>query len=530
MSHPTYDYIIIGAGSAGCVLARRLTEDAHVKVLLLEAGGPDKRQEIHIPAAFNKLFKTECDWAYETEELEQMHHRRMFWPRGKVLGGSSSINAMVYSRANRGDHDGWRALGIEGWSYSDILPYYKKSENNERFVGRGANEYHGTGGELNVADLRCVNPLTHHFVEAAQGAGLKFNEDLNGASQEGVGVLQVTQKNGQRHSAAAAFLKPSLTRANLTVQTGAHVTRLLFDKQQAVGVEFVQNGQTAQARTNREVILAGGTINSPQTLLLSGLGSADQLRALDIPVVADLPGVGENLQDHLLIGVEYECREPIGLHKADNFKNILNYLLFKKGPLTSNVAEAAAFLKTDSSRAVPNMELVFAPVFYMDNGFKNPDLHGFSIGIALQKPESRGQLKLRSKDPFAAPAIQPNYLAAENDLTACIEGVKLARQILGAKSFDRFRGKEWWPGAAATSDDGIAEHIRQTAETIYHPVGTCKMGNERDVLAVVDERLRVRGVEGLRVVDASVIPAQITGHTNAPVLAIAEKAADLLKQ
>ncbi len=518
-----FDYIIVGAGSAGCVLANRLTEDSNVKVLLLEAGCPDKKQEIQIPAAFPKLFKTECDWAYFTEELEQMDRRRMFWPRGKALGGSSSINAMVYSRANRGDHDFWRNFGIEGWGYDDILPYYKKSENNER----GANEFHGVGGELNVADLRCINPLTHRFVEAAQSAGLKYNKDLNGALQEGVGYLQVTQKNGKRHSAAAAFLKPVLSRANLTVKTGAHVTRLLFDKTKAVGVEFVQAGKTEQALVNREVILAGGTINSPQTLMLSGIGPADQLRAFDIPVVADLPGVGQNLQDHLLIGVEYECREPIGLHKADTVKNILNFLIFKRGPLTSNVAEAAAFLKTDSSAFAPNIELVFAPVFYMDNGFANPDLHGFSVGIALQKPESRGHIKLKSKDPLAAPAIQPNYLASETDLVACIEGVKLAREILASKHFDRFRGKEWWPGDEAKTDDGVAGHIRQTAETIYHPVGTCKMGS--DAMAVVDDRLRVRGVEGLRVVDASVIPVQITGHTNAPVMAIAEKAADLIK-
>ena len=518
-----FDFIIVGAGSAGCVLANRLTEDSTVKVLLLEAGCPDKKQEIQIPAAFPKLFKTECDWAYFTEELEQMDRRRMFWPRGKTLGGSSSINAMVYSRANRGDHDLWRELGIEGWGYDDILPYYKKSENNER----GANEFHGVGGELNVADLRCINPLTHRFIEAAQGAGLKYNKDLNGASQEGVGYLQVTQKNGKRHSAAAAFLKPVLSRANLTVKTSAHVTRLLFDKTKAVGVEFVQDGKTEQARVNREVILSGGTINSPQTLMLSGIGPADHLRALGIPVVADLPGVGENLQDHLLIGVEYECREPIGLHKADTVKNILNFLIFKNGPLTSNVAEAAGFLKTDSSSVAPNIELVFAPVFYMDNGFANPDLHGFSIGIALQKPESRGHIKLKSKDPLAAPAIQPNYLASETDLIACIEGVKLAREILNSKHFDRFRGKEWWPGDGSKTDDGIAGHIRQTAETIYHPVGTCKMGS--DVMAVVDDRLRVRGVEGLQVVDASVIPVQITGHTNAPVMAIAEKGANLIK-
>jgi len=523
MINPTPDYIIVGAGSAGCALANRLTEDPNVSVLLLEAGGPDKKQEIQIPAAFPKLFKTECDWAYETEDLEHMNSRRMFWPRGRVLGGSSSINAMVYSRANRSDHDRFSEFGVEGWSYEDILPYYKKSENNER----GAGEFHGAGGELNVADLRCVNLLTHRFVEAAQGAGLKYNNDLNGASQEGVGYLQVTQKNGKRHSAAAAFLKPALSRPNLTVRTGAHVTRLLFDKNKVMGVEFVQDGKTEQARVNREVILSGGSINSPQTLMLSGVGPADHLRAMDIPVVADLPGVGQNLMDHLLIGVEYECREPIGLHKADNVKNILKYLLFKRGPLTSNVGEAAAFLKTDSSQPAPNIELIFAPVFYMDNGFKNPDLHGFSIGVALQKPESKGRIRLKSKDPFVAPGIQPNYLASETDLSACVEGVKLAREIFGSKQFNRFRGKEWWPGEAAKTYDDFADHIRQTAETIYHPVGTCRLGN--DAMSVVDDRLRAHGVEGLRVVDASVIPLQITGHTNAPTIAIAEKAADLIR-
>jgi choline dehydrogenase len=374
MTNSVPDYIIVGAGSAGCALANRLTEDSTVKVLLLEAGGPDKMQKIQIPAAFQKLFKTECDWAYETEELEHMNRRRMYWPRGRVLGGSSSINAMVYSRANRSDHDRFSEFGVEGWGYDDILPYYKKSENNER----GPSEFHGVGGELNVADLRCVNPLTHRFIEAAQGAGLKYNKDFNGASQEGVGYPQVTQKDGKRHSAAAAFLKPALSRPNLTVKTGAHVMRLLFDKNKVVGVEFIQDGKTEQTRVNLEVILSGGAINSPQTLMLSGLGPADHLRAMDIPVVADLPGVGQNLMDHLLIGVEYECREPIGLHRADNVKNILNYFLFKKGPLTSNVAEAVAFLKTDQARTAPNIELVFAPVFYMDNGFGNPDLHGFS--------------------------------------------------------------------------------------------------------------------------------------------------------
>ena len=517
-----FDYVIVGAGSAGCVLANRLTADPDVKVLLLEAGGPDKKQEVQIPAAFPKLFRTEYDWAYETEEQPHMNRRRIFWPRGKTLGGSSSINAMLYCRANRLDHDRWNGLGFVGWSYQDVLPYYKKSENNER----GADEYHGTGGLLNVADLRCINVLSDKFIDSARQAGLRFNEDFNGQSHEGVGYFQVTQKAGQRHSAAAAFLKPILSRPNLTVKTHAHVTRLLFDRQHAIGVAYLQDGESAQARAEREVILCGGTINSPQLLMLSGIGPADHLRSLDLPVIADLPGVGQNLQDHQLIGVEYESTRSIGLHRADNWKNICNFLLFKKGPLTSTVAEAGGFIKTRSGIDLPDVELVFAPVFYMDNGFKNPDLHGFSVGIAIQHPESCGEIRLRSNDPLAAPVIQPNYLASESDLASGIEGVKVAREILNSKQFEVYRGKEWWPGPAARNDDDIADHIRNTAETIYHPIGTCKMGN--DAMSVVDDQLRVRLIDGLRIVDASIIPIQLTGHTNAPTIMIAEKAADLI--
>ena len=518
-----YDYIIIGAGSAGCVLANRLSENPQIKVLLLEAGGPEKRQEIRVPAAFNKLFKSECDWAYETEPQPHLHNRKIFWPRGKVLGGSSSINAMIYSRANAKDHDRWADYGIAGWSYQDVLPYYKKSEHNER----GANEFHGMEGPLNVADLRCVNPLSHLFVEAATQVGFALNADFNGASQEGIGYFQVTQKGGQRHSAAAAFLKPVLSRSNLTIKTQAHVTRLLCSQQRAIGVEFIQHNKTEQARAEREVILCGGVINTPQVLMLSGVGPADHLRALDIPVIADLPGVGQNLQDHALIGVEYQCNEPVSLYKADNIKNIVSYLLFKKGPLTSNVGEAGGFIKTKAGLDVPDIELIFAPSFYMDSGLNNPEFHGFSIGLVLQHPESRGEVRLRSRDPFAAPVIQPNYFAAENDMTTVVEAVKVARAILNSKPFDRYRGREWWPGAEIKDDAGMAEHVRRTSETLYHPIGTCQIG--RDKLSVVDDYLRVHGIAGLRIVDASVIPLHTTGHTHAPVMMMAEKAADLIK-
>jgi choline dehydrogenase len=517
-----YDYLIIGAGSAGCVLANRLTANSHCRVLLLEAGGPDKQAEIHIPAAFNKLFKSSVDWNYTTAPQPHLNNRELYWPRGKVLGGSSSINAMIYSRANALDHDAW---GIEGWRYQDILPYYKKSEHNERLH----DSFHGQGGELNISDLRCVNPLTHEFLAAAAGCGIPRNDDVNGASQEGLGVFQVTQKGGKRHSAAVAYLKPVLSRPNLKVITQALVTRLLFDGARCVGAAFSHNGQPQQAQVTREVLLCGGAINSPQTLLLSGVGPADELRRLDIPVVVDLPGVGRNLQAHLLIGVEYECTKPITLFKADGLKNIARYLLFKSGPLTSNVAEAGGFLKTRSDVMIPDIELLFAPTFYMDNGFGNPQAHGFSIGVAIQKPASRGAITLRTNRADDAPNIQPNYLQAESDLACGIEGVKFAREILQHKTFDTFRGKRLWPEVGADSDQDIAEHIRRTSDTIYHPVGTCKMGSDKgDSEAVVDSQLLVRGLEGLRVIDASVIPLQITGHTNAPVIAIAERAADLL--
>jgi choline dehydrogenase len=519
-----FDYIITGAGSAGCVLANRLTEDPKIKVLLLEAGGPDKKQEIHIPAAFSKLFKTPCDWAYHTEEQTHLNNRKLYWPRGKVLGGSSSMNAMIYIRGNRRDYDSWREAGNEGWGFQDVLPYFKKGERQER----GANEYHGAGGPLNVADLRSVNPISRAFIDAARENGLPVNDDFNGPEQDGVGFYQVTQKNGKRCSTAVAYLRPALKRPNLTVRTNAHATGLLFDKSRAAGVSYVRDGSVEQARASREVILCGGAINSPQLLMLSGVGPADDLKRLGISVVADVPGVGENLQDHLATFVAYKSERPVTLANAERPGNVISFLLFKKGPLTSNVAEAGGFVRTRPELPAPDLQFHFAPIYFINHGFTQMEGHGFTFGPTLLRPESRGRITLRSNDPFAPPAIQPRYLESESDLQVLVEGVKLARSLARSKAFAPFCGDEAYPGADKKGEGEIGEHVRNFSETLYHPVGTCKMGG--DPMAVVDARLRVRGVEGLRVVDASVMPSIVRGNTNAPTIMIAEKAADMIKE
>ncbi|HAE82282.1 MAG TPA: choline dehydrogenase [Ktedonobacter sp.] len=518
-----FDYVIVGAGSAGCVLANRLTEDPATTVLLLEAGGPDEAQAIHIPAAFSSLFKSPIDWAYETEEQPHLNNRKLYWPRGKVLGGSSSINAMIYMRGNRRDYDHWHELGNDGWSYSDVLPYFKKAENEER----GASEYHGTGGPLNVTDLRTLNPLSHAFVAAGVEAGIPLTNDFNGSEQDGVGFYQVTQKEGLRFSAAVGYVHPILSRPNLTLQTQALVTNILFEGTRAVGVAYLQHGEKQQVNASKEVILSGGTINSPQLLLLSGIGPANHLKEQGIPVVADLPGVGQNLQDHPAIVVLYASTQPISLAHAQTPENLQDFVDNKRGPLTSNVAEGGAFIRTHANLPMPDIQYHFAPVYYLNHGFTVPEGDGYTIAPCVLHPQSRGYIALRSANPTEAPLIQPNYFADEADMQALIEGVKVARKVGEAQAFAPYRDVETHPGPRVQSDEEIAEYIRNFVETLYHPVGTCKMGN--DAMAVVDASLRVHGVAGLRVIDASIMPTVVGGNTNAPTIMIAEKAADLIK-
>ncbi|HKW87867.1 MAG TPA: choline dehydrogenase [Candidatus Acidoferrales bacterium] len=519
-----YDYIIVGAGTAGCVLASRLTEDRDIRVLLLEAGGPERRKEIRIPLAFSKLFRSEIDWNYSTEPEPHLANRCLYWPRGKVLGGSSSMNAMIYIRGNPADFDHWRDLGNTGWDFADVLPYFKRAENQQR----GASEFHGVGGPLDVCDLRDKHPLARAFVAAAEEIGFSRNDDFNGASQEGVGFYQVTQRRGRRWSAADAYLRPLLHRHNLSIETRAQASEILFDKNRAVGVRYFQHGALNEARATREVILAGGAVNSPQLLLLSGIGPADSLRKLGIDVVADLPGVGENLQDHLVMVVEYECTKPITLETAETLSNYLKFLLLGRGPLTSNVAEAGIFTKTRKDSRAADLQILFGPCYYQKHGFDPPAGHRYSIGPTLISPRSRGQIALRSRSPFNAPVIRANYLSDEADMRVLIEGVKISRRIGEARAFAPFRGTETHPGAVVKSDEEIEASIRTTAETLYHPVGTCKMGT--DAMAVVGPQLRVIGVDGLRVADASVMPEIVAGNTNAPVGMIAEKAADVIRQ
>ncbi|QLD85417.1 choline dehydrogenase [Natronomonas halophila] len=533
-----YDYVVVGAGSAGCVLAGRLSEQPDTSVLLLEAGKPDEKREIGIPAAFSDLFKTEYDWEYYTEPQSGLNDRELYWPRGKMLGGSSSINAMIYIRGHAHDYDTWAELGNDGWGYEDVLPYFKRSERfrpagKRSLLGRnasGADEaYHGTDGPLAVSNPKSLHSISEKFVEAAVDVGYDRNTDFNGETQAGIGKYHLTQKDGKRHSAADAYLKPALDRRNLTVETGAQATEVRFDGDRATGVAFQQNGTDLYAEATEEVIVSAGAVNSPQLLLLSGIGAPDHLADHDIDPTAELPGVGRNLQDHLFSFVAYESTRSGTLDDAGRIRDFAKYFLLKRGLLTSNIAEAGGFARTDPDLDAPDLQFHFAPGYFMNHGFDNPeDGHGLSVGATQLRPESRGRISLQSADPFEDPVIDPNYLDAEKDLDVLVEGVKRGREIMQAEAFDDVRGEEVWPGEDVQSDEEIAAHVRETAHTVYHPVGTCKMGD--DEMAVVDDRLRVHGVDGLRVVDASVMPTLTGGNTNAPTMMIAEKAVDMIRE
>jgi choline dehydrogenase len=523
-SRNAYDYVVVGAGSAGCVLAYRLTENPQTRVLVLEAGGPDTAREIRIPAAFSKLYKTHVDWNYSTEPETYLRGRRLYWPRGKMLGGSSSMKAMIYVRGNPLDYDHWHSLGNEGWGFKGVFPYFRKSEN---WKGRSS-EYHGKDGPLCVAEPSYVNPLTRAFLAAANELGIPSNPDFNAGEQDGAGLYQLTQKNGRRHSSADAYLRPVMKRTNLTVLTGAQAVRVLVEGGRAVGVAHLREGTMREARANGEVILSGGAVNSPQLLLLSGIGPADELGRVGVQATHDLPGVGKNLQDHVMVSTGYLCKQPVSMASAESLPNLLRYLLFKSGPLVSNVAEAGIFLRTRQGLEEPDLQLLFGPAYYVNHGLQPRNEHCFGFGPTLITPESRGNISLNTTNPLEPPAIRANYLSTDADMRVIVEGVRLARRLVHTKVFDAYRGDELHPGAKVTTDDEIAEFIRNEAETLYHPVGTCKMGN--DSMAVVDARLRVRGIEGLRVVDASVMPRIIAGNTNAPTIMIAEKAADMIRQ
>ncbi len=523
-----FDYIIVGAGSAGCVLANRLSANPQNQVLLLEAGGKDRKMEIHIPAAYSKLHHTDVNWNFFTEPQPFVRNRRLYQPRGKALGGSSSINCMAYVRGNREDYNDWERWGNTGWGYDDLLPYFKKSEHNEQFHDL----YHGQNGPLNVTQNRYVTPLANAFVAACGERGIPANPDFNGVTQDGAGRFQFTIKNARRHSTAAAFLKPILDRRNLHVFTNALTHRVVLDGQRVTGVEVTTRpgGPVEFIPARKEVILAAGAFQSPQLLLLSGIGPADHLDDLGLPVRHALPGVGENLQDHLFVNMNVLCNQRITYNNAETPYNLLKYLLFRQGPFAASPLEACAFVRTLPGLDRPDIQFHFAPVmgYDMHDYPSLPKTEGFTILPTLLKPKSRGWVRLRSANPLDAPLIQPNYLADPADLDTLLRGFKLTRAVLLSDAFAPFRSENRlnYPADAET-DEQIIEHILNTVETVYHPVGTCKMGTD-DRAVVEPGSLKVRGLDGLRVADASVMPSVTSGNTNAPVIAIAEKAADLI--
>lgn len=525
-----FDYIIIGGGSAGCVLAARLSEDPAIHVALLEAGPSDSSVFIHCPAGLAVMAKFSlAGWGLNTVPQPGLNGRSGYQPRGKVLGGSSSLNAMVYIRGQRADYDHWAALGNPGWSYADVLPYFKRSEHNER----GGDALHGSGGPLNVMDLRSPNRFGELFVQAGEQAGHARNPDFNGVDQEGVGLYQVTHKNGERCSAAKAYLTPSLLRPNLRVFTGALTTRILLEKKRAVGVEFQHDGHTKQLKAQREVLLCAGAIQSPQILMLSGIGPHAHLLDMGIATQHDLPGVGQHLHDHpdvVQVVDAPKAKDLFGLSLGggvQTVKGIFEWRNHRSGMLTTNFAEAGAFIKSQPDEATPDLQLHFVIGKLINHGRTTTLGHGYSCHVCLLRPLSRGSVKLASKDPLALPLVDPDFLGQRDDMDRMVRGFKRMRQILAQPALAQFGGRELPVSAGAQTDAQIEQYIRDYSDSIYHPVGSCRMGPTD--MDVVDAELRVHGLQGLRVVDASIMPRVVSGNTNAPVMMIAEKAADMIK-
>jgi len=527
MNDQVFDYIIIGAGSAGCVLANRLSADPGNRVLLLEAGGRDWNPWIHIPVGYFKtMHNPVTDWCYRTEPDRGINNRRLQWPRGKVLGGSSSLNGLLYVRGQRQDYDQWAAQGNAGWSYADVLPYFKKSEDQQR----GENAYHGVGGPQKVSDLRLRRSIADYFIKAANDIGIPSNPDYNGATQEGVGYFQQTAYKGFRWSTARGFLRPARKRKNLTIITRAHVSKLLIDGNITKGVEYLKKGISSQALCRKEVILSSGAIGSPQILQLSGLGPRKVLEKAGIPVILEMPGVGRNLQDHLQIRLVFKTSEPTLNDELNSFvKRMrvgLQYVLTRTGPLTLAASQIAIFTKTDASLSRPDIQFHMQPLSADKPGDGVHPFSAFTSSVCQLRPYSRGYIEIQSDDPMQHPLIQPNYLSDERDQKVAIEALKIARRIASAPSLAKYVIDEYVPGQQHRTDREILSAVRDCSQTIYHPVGTCKMGG--DDTAVVDAQLRVHGIRNLRVVDASIMPEIVSGNTNAPTIMIAEKAADMI--